>query len=133
MEANWKRESYLIVAHSQDVLIQAMFTEKITSGTSIDVATSLTRPVAAERYGRYTIYDFDPPGYSWRRLIVDGNQIVSASAGSCIWDWKFFDSIPQKDRTAISHIRELREYLMRFPDAEQTLGPKIDELLISLQ
>lgn len=133
MEAKWKRESQQIVSQSQDVLIHALFTNEITCGTSIDVANSLSQPVAVESCGRYTIYDFDPPGYSWRRLIADGDEIVSASAGSCVWDWTFFDDIPQKDRTAIGRILALRKYQVRFPDMQESLRPKINDLLRALE
>jgi len=103
-------------------LEELMIAEKIHPRSSIDAVTYIEPPVWTDTYGPYSVYGFDERGYSWRTIVTHNDLAISATVGSCTWDWMFFENIPVSDLTRISHVRFLRQYLTKHPKLEYKLS-----------
>lgn len=133
MLAARQRESYEIVSSSEDKLIRALFTGAIRLGSDIEAATSIETPVWTETFGTYAVHGFDEQGYSYRTIVTHNGKAIRAGAGSCTWEWTFFDNLPEPALAAISHVQCMRKYLAKHPEFERRLTPLIQEQLLSLE
>jgi hypothetical protein len=66
---------------------------RIRAGDPVDDVIARTRPVTVERKGRWTILQYQRPGYTGMGAVAYDGRMVSAGAASCCWVREFFDEM----------------------------------------
>lgn len=69
---------------------------RLGPGDSFAATVSVMPPDHAEVLGEFACYDYGG-GFTGLRIYTKDNKVVAAGAGSCTWDYTFFDTISVDD------------------------------------
>ncbi len=80
---------------------QELAFRRIQPGDNFRAALLAMPPDSQEQLGEYAFYDYGT-GFTSLRVYTKNEKVVAAGAGSCTWDYAFFNTLPPEDWTEMN-------------------------------
>ncbi len=80
---------------------QELAFRRIQPGDDFGPTRRTMPPDSQEHLGEYAFFDYGV-GFTSLRVYTKDDKVVAAGAGSCTWDYAFFDTLPPEDWTEMN-------------------------------
>lgn len=99
--------AYVGMSHECHPVWKELAFHRVRLGQPVEDVIAHTKPISIDRHGRFIELGYQE-GFSFTglQIIAMDGKLVRACAGSCTWDYTFFDAMNETDWTTYSSSRE---------------------------